>query len=193
VPRVQIAVVAFVAADVLSANAPLLQQGAGRPVPLAPASHQIHQEARVDYRQLPLFPQRGIGTPICYGGFDWPVSRALWFGNVPQERIEPAAAGEVRSLRWSPNELRLQVSLHAGASVVVNQNFDVGWRSTEGTTRSLAGLLAVDLGAGEHEVVLTHRPEGFALGLVLTALGIALSAASLRVDGRRIKEIGGAS
>jgi hypothetical protein len=176
----QIAIVAFVAADVISANGPRLQQGAGPPVPLAPASRSFHLDARADYRQLPFFPQRGIGTPLCYGGFDWPVSLALWFGDVPQQRVDPPAAGGARLVRWSPSELRFRAALAAPARLIVNQNFDPGWRASQGTVRSVAGLLAVDLDAGEHEVTLAHRPEGIFPGVVLTLAGVALSLVVLR-------------
>jgi hypothetical protein len=186
----QIAIVAFVAVDVISANGPRLQQGAGPSVPLAPASRSFHLDARADYRQLPFFPQRGIGTPLCYGGFDWPVSRALWFGDVPQQRVDPPAAGEAKLLRWSPSELRFRTALTAPARLLVNQNFDPGWRASEGTIASVAGLLAVDLAPGEREVTLTHRPEGLGAGLALTMLGVALSLAALRfVGGLRKRKI----
>ncbi|MFL5433385.1 MAG: hypothetical protein ACJ784_02625 [Myxococcales bacterium] len=179
----QIAIVAFVAVDVISANAPRLQQGAGLPVPLASPSRDFHQEARVDYRLLPLFPQRGIGTAACYGGFDWPVSRALWFGRVAQQRVEPVTAGSAELLRWSPSELRLRISLEAPARLIVNQNFDPGWQASRGTVLPVAGLLAVDLDPGEHELILQHRPQGFVLGLALTALGVVLSVIFASVRG----------
>jgi hypothetical protein len=134
---------------------------------------------------LPFFPQRGIGTPLCYGGFDWPVSRALWFGEVPQERVEPPAAGEASLVRWSPSELRFRATLTAPARLIVNQNFDPGWHASQGTVSPVGGLLAVDLDAGEHEVTLIHRPEGLLPGLVLTLSGVALSLVALRSFPRR--------
>src|SRR5256885_9175755 len=106
----QIAIVALVAVDVVSANGPRLQHGEGAPVPLAAASASFHLDARADYRSLPFFPQLGIGSPICYGGFDWPVSRALWSGNVPQQRVDPPTPGSATLLRWSPSELRFRVA-----------------------------------------------------------------------------------
>ena len=176
----QIAIVALVAVDVVSANGPRLQQGAGPSVPLAPASRTFHLDARADYHLVPFSPQRGIGSPICYGGFDWPVSRALWFGNVPQQRLDPPTSGEVSSVRWSPSELRFRVTLTAPARLVVNQNFDPGWRASQGTPRPYAGLLALDLAAGEREVTFTHRPEGLVGGLLLSLLGTALSVVAMR-------------
>src|SRR5206468_12576848 len=103
------------------------REGRGRPVRLAPAGRWFHREARVDYRLLPLFPQRGIGTPICYGGFDWAVSGALWFGPVAQQRIEPAGAGNVELLRWSPSELRLRAVLRGPDTLVFDQTFAAAW------------------------------------------------------------------
>ena len=176
----QIATVALVAADVISANGPRLQQGAGPSLPLAPASRSFHLDARADYRQLPFFPLRGIGSPICYGGFDWPVPGALWFGDVPQQRVDPPGAGQASLVRWSPSELRFRTSLAAPARLIVNQDFDPGWRASEGTPRPHAGLLALDVAAGEREVVFTHRPEGFVPGLALTLAGIVLSFVALR-------------
>jgi hypothetical protein len=176
----QVAIIAFVAVDVISANGPRLQQGAGPSVPLAPASRSFHQDARADYRQLPFSPQRGIGTPLCYGGFDWPVSRALWFGDVPQQRLDPPGAGEVRLVHWSPSALRFRLALTAPARLVVNQNFDPGWRASEGTPRADAGLLALDLVAGEREVTFRHGTEGFVPGLALTVVGVVLSVVALR-------------
>jgi len=175
----QVAVVALIALDVLSANGPRLRQGAGPPVALAAASRSFHLDARADYRSLPFFPQRGIGSPICYGGFDWPVPPSLWFGNVPQQRIDPPGSGAATVLRWSPSELRFRVALAAPARLIMNQNFDPGWHASEGTPRTYAGLLALDLAAGEREVTLAHRPEGFLAGLLLTLLGVALSVAAL--------------
>ncbi|HMC34596.1 MAG TPA: hypothetical protein VKH65_09325, partial [Myxococcales bacterium] len=180
VPLAELVLAAAVAADLAITNGPRLQQGLGAPVPLAPASREFHQEASLDYRSLPFNPQRGLGTPICYGGFEWPVSRALWFGRAPQERIEPPDAGEVRELRWSPSAIDLEVSLRAPAVVVVNQNFEPGWAASEGMLASRAGLLALPLSPGTRTVRLRHRPEGFALGLALTLAGAVLCAAAVR-------------
>jgi hypothetical protein len=185
----EIAIAAGVAADLALTNGPRLQQGAGPPVPLARASDAFHQEASVDYRQLPFFPQRAIGTPICYGGFDWPVSPALWFGPVPQQRLEPPEAGAVELVRWSPSELRFRASLRAPATLVVNQNWDSGWQSSASVPEPRTGLLSVSLAPGEHRIELSHRPAGFTAGLLLTLAGVVLSALSLRLTPERLASV----
>ena len=180
VPIAELVLAAAVTVDLAVANGPRLQQGIGAPVPLARASREFHQDASLDYRALPFNAQRGLGTPICYGGFDWPVSRALWLGRVPQERLEPPEAGEVKQLRWSPSALELQVSIRTPAVLVVDQNFEAGWTASEGEPVSRAGLLALPLAPGARTVRLTHRPEGFVPGLALTLIGAVLCAAAAR-------------
>jgi hypothetical protein len=185
----EIALAAGVAADLALTNGPRLQQGAGPSVPLARASDDFYQHAFVDYRQLPFFPQRAVGTRFCYGGFDWPVSNALWFGPEPQARVDPPEAGTVSQLRWSPSALSFRISLRAPATLVVNQNWDTGWNSSEGAPADRSGLLAVALGPGSRDVLLKHRPVGFLPGLALTIAGLAFSAAALRLTPERAARI----
>ena len=164
----------FVAADLFLTTGPRLQQGAAAMLPLHRASADYRLAANTNYSQLPDFPLRGTGTTECYGGFEWPVSRALWTAGT-QYRLDPGDAGTVSRLRWSPSSLTFRVSLSQPAMLVVDQNYDRGWSATVGAPVPHDGLLALPLPAGEREVVLRHRPEGFALGLGLTLLGLALS------------------
>ncbi|HEY4882000.1 MAG TPA: hypothetical protein VII08_00055 [Myxococcales bacterium] len=165
----------FVAIDLSVTTGPRLQQGEGGRVPGGRASADYRLVEGVRYSDLPGFPVRGIGTSECYGGFDWPTSGALWTVG-PQERLEPANAGTVARLRWSPSSIAFRVGLSRPATLVVDQNFDRGWRASEGRSVSRDGLLALPLPAGEREVTLRHRPDGFGLGLALTVIGLGLSA-----------------
>src|SRR6267142_787884 len=128
--------------------------------------------------EVPDFPIRGIGTMECYGGFDWSVSRALWTGR-PIERLEPPDAGSLARVRWSPSSISLHAALTRPATLVVDQNFDPGWRSNLGVPVSRDGLLALPLPAGDHEVRLDHRPQGFWMGALLSLLGVVLSVYAL--------------
>jgi hypothetical protein len=165
----------FVAADISITTGPRLQQGLGAQLPSGRASSDYHLVADARYSELPGFPVRAIGTTECYGGFDWPVSRALWFGG-PQERLDPPDAGTVARLGWTPNSVAFRVELTRPATLVVDQNFDSGWGASEGLPISRDGLLALPLAAGERTLMLRHRPAGFAVGLALTVLGLGLSA-----------------
>ncbi|GAC1597457.1 MAG: hypothetical protein NVS4B10_07150 [Myxococcales bacterium] len=125
-----------------------------------------------------------MGTAICYGGFDWPVSPNLWFGRGPQQRLVPPDAGALTVVRWSPSSIALRARLRETALVVIDQNFDPGFHSTAGIVASLDGLLAVELPAGDHEIVLTHRSQGLVAGAMFTLLGLAGAAALTWIGGR---------
>ncbi len=144
------------------------------------ASPDFHLVANASYAQLPDFPIRGIGTTECYGGFDWPVSRALWTAG-PQQRLEPAAAGTVERLRWTPSSITFHVVLSRPGTLVVDQNFDRGWHATDGTLVLRDGLLALELAAGDRQLRLYHRPQGFWLGLSLSIFGLLLSGVAVKV------------
>ncbi len=185
-----------VAADVTLTNGRLLQQGIDPPLPDGAASADFFQNPAAAYWRLPAFPVEGYGTPGCYVALDWKASPWLWLGHNPQTFVQPLAAGTVTRVAWSPNRLEYDVRLSAPATVVVNQNYDGGWR-VDGGRGAVAGgfvpgearlshdvhahgLLAVELPAGAHHLVLRHRPPGLWLGATLTAAGLLLSVAGLR-------------
>ncbi len=184
-----------VAADVTLTNGQLLQQGIDSPLPDGTASTDFHQNPSASYWRLPAFPVEGYGTPRCYVALDWKASPWLWLGHSPQTFVQPLAAGTVTAAAWTPNRLEYDVHLNAPAILVVNQNYETGWRADDasvvvggfvpGEARlshdvHAHGLLAVELPAGTHHLVLRHRPLGLWLGATLTALGILLSVAALQ-------------
>jgi hypothetical protein len=146
-----------------------------------------------------------VGTRQCYVPLEWKPAPGLVDGKVAQQWIEPAAAGEATPRAWSPNAVEIDVKLRAPAVVVVNQNYESGWRASAGeigayllpqhqqwlrsaqspplsaeTPTPPVGLLSVALPAGTHRLILRHRPPGFAAGLVLTLLGILLAVSAIR-------------
>ncbi|HVT07391.1 MAG TPA: hypothetical protein VHO67_08025 [Polyangia bacterium] len=185
-----------VARDVTLTNRRLLQQGIDPPLPDGAARTDFFQNPGAAYWRLPAFPVEGYGTPGCYVALDWKASPWLWLGHSPQTFVQPLAAGTVTPASWTPNRLEYDIRLNAPATVVVNQNYDTGWR-VDGGQGAFAGsfvpgearlshdvhahgLLAVDLPAGAHHLVLRHRPPGLWLGAFLTTVGMLLSVAGLR-------------
>jgi hypothetical protein len=164
------------------------------------ASANFYQSTDTGYGLLPSFPVRGIGTRVCYSPLDWKPAPGIVDGPVPQQRIEPASAGEVAQRRWSPNAIDLEARLRSPALLIINQNYETGWRTTHGQIGAYiapesrfwpraavrsggtppVGLLAVSLPAGEHKLTLRHRPPGLAPGLILTILGIVLAVLIVR-------------
>ncbi|HVV48553.1 MAG TPA: hypothetical protein VHO06_02755 [Polyangia bacterium] len=195
---VELVLVLAVAADVCHTNQRVVQQGLEPPLPRGPASADFFQNTAADYRRLPAFPVEGFGTRGCYVALEWKPAPGITDGRVPQARLEPPGAGTIRQTRWSPNRLDFEVQLDAPATLIVNQNYESGWqvdggekvgayvvpehrfwdiraRPGELPVKGAIGLLAVELPAGTHHLVLCHRPPWLWPGALLSLLGVALA------------------
>jgi hypothetical protein len=189
----EVVLVAGVAIDMCTTAAPLLEL---RDLPMArgPARRDFAQRGG-DYGRLSSFPVLGIGTRQCNTPIEWKPAAGVVEGEGPQARVEPATAGTVAETGWSPSRLSFTVELSAPGTLVVNQNYETGWRTSAGEIGAFQsagqplwrpgqvappgpeaiGLLAVSLPAGRHEVRLQHRPVGLAAGVVLSLFGLALA------------------
>ena len=192
--------VAGIAFDVTISNARVMQQGIDPVLSRARASDGFFQNTSTDYGQFPTFPVRGVGTRACYVPLEWKPADGITDGPGPQARVQPEGAGRVTSARWTPNRLDLAVHLDAPALLVVNQNYESGWRAqgdvaatvgayvahgdrfwdiranpSELPAKGAIGLLAVRLPPGDHQLSLRHRPPGLLLGALLSLLGVGLA------------------
>lgn len=125
-----------------------------------------------------------LGSIQCFEENPLPESPALR-GDLPAEEY-PAPGGDasVSRIRWTPNMLVLEVDARSPARVLVNQNHDPGWRASVGQVVAHDGLLAVDVPAGKHRLVLRYRDKWTMIGLVISvgtliALGYLASRALL--------------
>ncbi len=84
--------------------------------------------------------------------------------------------GTVTLLRWSPNELVFNVASQGPNTLVINQNFDDGWRliDNHGETMPFNTLLAVRLNPGTQTVTLKYTNRYFDLGAMVTILSLAM-------------------
>jgi hypothetical protein len=148
------------------------------PRPLA----QPFRQTRGNRRDGHLFPYMNLGSLYCIVGIPVPQSPHLRADLQSEESMVDPTRGTVRRVRWTPNQITLQVNAQRSARVLVNQNYHVHWRANVGRVLSHQGMLAVDVPAGQHELVLrfVDRPQQFALALsALTLLTfLSLGAAS---------------
>ena len=170
----------LVARDMIDANSSRIQQGLDPVLERAPAGRDFHQDPQVPYWRLSTFPVLGVGTPQCYAPFEWGPAPGLWMGSGPQFRLLPQNAGRGEQRRWSPSEVRISVTLAQPATLLVNQNYETSWSASVGRLSPHNGILGVELPAGQHDVVLRHRPVGLNFGILLSLVGLALSIAALR-------------
>jgi hypothetical protein len=202
----EVLLVAGVAVDVTLTNQMVIQQGLDPVLSSRPASADFFQNGAANYGRLATFPVAGFGTRGCYVPIEWKPAPGITDGRGPQVRLEPAGIGSVTQSAWSPNELIFEARLAAPGLLVVNQNYETGWRlegdDVGGTVgafvvaqnrfwdirarpfelpaKGAIGLLAVRLPAGNHHLVLRHRPPGLRLGILLSLIGVAVSIAILR-------------
>jgi hypothetical protein len=196
----ELALVIGVALDVCLTKQRVIQQGLDPALPRGPASADFFQNSAADYRALPSFPVSGWGTRGCYVAMEWKPAPGIADGRVPQARLEPPTAGAMGATRWSPNRLDFDVRLDLPATLIINQNYETGWRAEGGETvgayvvpehrfwdirarpgqlpvKGAIGLLAIELPAGTHHLVLRHRPPWLWPGVFLSLLGLGLAAA----------------
>jgi hypothetical protein len=206
VARVVLALELGVAIDICLVNQRVIQQGLGPPIPEVPASADFFQNTGADYGRLPTFPVDGFGTRACYVALEWRPAPGIADGRGAQARLEPPTAGTVIETSWSPNQLAFDVRLEAPATLIVNQNYETGWRARDGNdgatvgayvvperrfwdirarpgelpVKGAIGLLAVALPAGARHLTLVHRPSWLWPGGFLSLVGVALTVAILR-------------
>jgi hypothetical protein len=203
----ELVLVVGVVVDICLTNQRVIQQGLDPRMPQTPASADFFQNTGADYSRLPAFPVDGFGTRACYVALEWKPAPGISDGRGTQARLEPPAAGTVIQTSWSPNRLELDVRLDAPATLILNQNYETGWRAKDGAdgeatvgayvvpqrrfwdirarsaelpVKGAIGLLAVSLPAGARHLVLVHRPSWIWLGGFLSLAGVALTAVVLR-------------
>jgi hypothetical protein len=128
----EMALVVGVVLDICLTNQRVIQQGLDPRMPQTPASAEFFQNTGADYSRLPTFPVQGFGTRACYVALEWKPAPGITDGRGAQARVEPPAAGTVVETSWSPNRLELDVHLDAPATVIINQNYETGWRAQHG-------------------------------------------------------------
>ncbi|HPM78836.1 MAG TPA: YfhO family protein, partial [bacterium] len=102
------------------------------------------------------------------------------------------AAGAVRFVRHSPNEVVLDVQSAAPAVLVLAEAFGKDWRCTidgrPSTLRRAYGFLrSTPVPAGGHRVVFRYRQAGLTAGIALSAVGWLLCVGLLWQDRRQSK------
>jgi hypothetical protein len=147
---------------------------------------QDFRQHRGNRRDAQVFPAVNIGSLYCITGIPVPQSPLLR-GDLAQEEypLDPALA-TVRRVRWTPNEITLEVTARRATRVLINQNHDSHWRASVGSVVSHQGLLAVDVPAGRHTVVVSFVDRALQLSLFVSALTLLALGAMLALRVARV-------
>jgi hypothetical protein len=126
----------------------------------------------------------GVGSLSCWETHPVLMSRRLRGDLAAEEYPADLGSGTVKRVKWAPNTIVLKTSFVQAGRVFVNQNWHPGWKSSVGTVVSEDGLLAIDVPAGEHEVVLKFRPMSAIAGATTSAIALVALFFLLRRAGR---------
>jgi hypothetical protein len=89
---------------------------------------------------------------------------------------------------WSPNKLVVRVNASEPSRVVINQNFDKGWRAKGSKVpESFNGLLSAQVSPGDNLVTFYYLPTAFIIGSLVSALTIAGTVIAWKKCGQRRK------
>jgi hypothetical protein len=96
------------------------------------------------------------------------------------EFFTEGGSGRVSVLRWTPNEVEVRVEgAQPGDLLVMNQNFDPGWRANGRPSINLRDTVAASLTQPNEDVVFRYRPRTLFAGLLaffVTLIAIVLGA-----------------
>jgi hypothetical protein len=147
----------------------------GVTLPVEQATSPFRQlRARRRHMPLLLAVTENKGVVDCYANEMIGPTRVKAVGDSGYrgEVYLAADGGSVAPEFWSPNRLSYDVTVEEADTLIVNQRYYPGWKSSHGAVVDASGLLAVDLPPGRHHVELTYSPRSFYLGLLLTTLGV---------------------
>jgi len=130
--------------------------------------------------------RRGIGTIDFHTPFVLPEhaipaffvkkdNRRVANPDYRGEAFVEGCAGTAAMRKLEPNRIVVHARLNMPGTIVVNQNFDRGWRCTAGATLATRGLLSARIDhPGELDIVFRYRSPLALFGMSLSAIAAVL-------------------
>jgi hypothetical protein len=140
----------------------------------------FHQ-ARGNRWDAQVFAPASLGSLQCFEETAFVQSPKLRGDLLAEEYpVDPTIATVTRT-EWTPNRIKLHVDAKAATTILINQNWAKHWRSNVGAVRNQDGLIAIDVPAGVHELVVRYRDPAVFVGLATSILSLlALAALAVR-------------
>ena len=81
---------------------------------------------------------------------------------------------------WSPNKLIVNINIENESRLIMNQNYDAGWRIKGKVAESFKGLLSTNVTPSDKTVEFYYLPTAFIIGLTMTLVSIIIVVFSFR-------------
>ena len=153
--------------------------------PSPPSVERPFHQARGNRWALAYYAPMARGSLSCWEAYPVPMSPLLRGDLQAEEYLAEGTQGSVERLSWSPNQIALKAELQNAGRLLVNQNWHPGWRASIGTVTSQEGLLAVDLPAGAHKLILRFAPRSAYGGGLISLAGLGAVAAMVWLERKR--------
>lgn len=175
----------FVLVDLLMVGVPVFRSARFLP----PLRVEMHKDFTQRYRFFNIFGD--LSRSSLYPAFlsNSGVLEGYDIIHVPQGNVrivsDPAykgevffclGTGEVQRISFSPNRVTAFVRAETEGTVVLNQNYDPGWKvhvdGRKQNTGVYEGLPALKVTPGEHKVGFYYLPESFITGAIISSVSV---------------------
>src|SRR3989339_848515 len=83
----------------------------------------------------------------------------------------------VNLIYWSPNKMIFNIDLKKNDQLIINQNYDSGWRTISNKknrkqVNNFNGLLSLDLEKQDKSVTIYYLPDSFLIGVAISFTSI---------------------
>jgi hypothetical protein len=121
--------------------------------------------------------RRNMGMVACYEYTTWPTSALGYNQKGYRGEQYMNGPGTVSLIEWSPNRLSFAVEAPTASTMVVNQNFDAGWKLVQGNGEivNTGGLLAVKLPPMTQNLTMVYQSMGWRVGFAITILSLVIA------------------
>ncbi len=147
--------------------------------------------------QRPVFADDQQSRPAVTAN-DFKPRQVVYLPTAARALVGAAAVPDARILfpQWSAARVRFSVQTPARAMVVIAQSYYPNWRAlVDGQPvrlwRANYACQALEVPAGQHEVVLVYRDRAFYLGAALSALSLGICLVLLWRNGDRTAHVPG--
>ena len=82
--------------------------------------------------------------------------------------------GEAKIIYFSPNKFIVEVKSDKENLLVLNQNYEKGWKVNSENVENYQGLLSVKIPEGKNNFTFTYFPDSFIVGIIITIISILL-------------------
>src|SRR3989344_750638 len=188
-------VIFFVGIELLIFDQRILKMAFNFPLPRVVETENFRQKAEKQYydkngfqKSLTNFTSFSAEFPYISGGWvsincyePQPVNISAISYNHPSYRGEYYLLennGKINREFWSPNKLIFNLQLKKDDFLIINQNYDPGWKvkinSKNSSIINKDGLLSVKIPKGRFLITLYYLPAFFIIGFILSLISFLL-------------------